>query len=276
MLIAEIKIGNRVRKEQGDIAALADSIRTHGMLHPVVVAKDGTLVAGHRRIEAARMLGLSDVPATIVDVSDLLSAERDENTVRKDFTETEAIAIGRILEEQHRAKVAAARPEIGRQAVALRADRRSSSRTKKQVVTARLGSTRAVVARAVGMSESKYDRAKAVVVAAESDQVRFGDLPAVMDETGNVSGAYREMQRRKGGSAPRDPQLRRHAAHRPSAKRVIEGAIGSLEGVCFAVGDIEDSALVDLSPADAASWVASLEPLVAELRKLCRRLKSCR
>lgn len=43
-----------------------------------------------------------------------------------------------------------------------------------------------------------YYRAKAVVLAAEADPETFGDLPLHMDDTGNVHGAHREMERRKG------------------------------------------------------------------------------
>lgn len=101
MKIDNIIVGDRVRKDMGDLATLAASIKQHGLLHPVVVKRDRTLVAGHRRIEAVRHLGWREIPVTVIDVEDLLSAERDENTERKDFTPTEAVAIGKLIEEQH-------------------------------------------------------------------------------------------------------------------------------------------------------------------------------
>jgi ParB family chromosome partitioning protein len=42
--IDEILIGDRVRKDMGDIESLAESMKRHGLLHPVVVKTDGTLV----------------------------------------------------------------------------------------------------------------------------------------------------------------------------------------------------------------------------------------
>jgi len=42
MKIADIRVGPRVRKESGDIQALADSIDRHGLLHPVVVMRGGS------------------------------------------------------------------------------------------------------------------------------------------------------------------------------------------------------------------------------------------
>lgn len=57
------------------ITALADSIREHGMLQPILVRPISTggyqIVAGERRWRAARMLGLDEVPVNIRELSDL-------------------------------------------------------------------------------------------------------------------------------------------------------------------------------------------------------------
>ncbi len=57
------------------ITALADSIREHGMLQPILVRplSSGSyqIVAGERRWRAARMLGLEEVPVTIRELSDV-------------------------------------------------------------------------------------------------------------------------------------------------------------------------------------------------------------
>ena len=56
------------------ITALADSIREHGMLQPILVRPISTggyqIVAGERRWRAARMLGLDEVPVNIRELSD--------------------------------------------------------------------------------------------------------------------------------------------------------------------------------------------------------------
>lgn len=56
------------------IAALADSIREHGMLQPVLVRPLNSggyqIVAGERRWRAARMLGLDEIPVNIRELSD--------------------------------------------------------------------------------------------------------------------------------------------------------------------------------------------------------------
>ena len=60
--------------DDGAIAALANSIREHGMIQPILVRplENGSyqIVAGERRWRAARMLGLEEVPVTIRAMSD--------------------------------------------------------------------------------------------------------------------------------------------------------------------------------------------------------------
>ncbi len=57
------------------ITALAESIREHGILQPILVrpipSGNYQIVAGERRWRAARMLGLSEVPVNIKEISDL-------------------------------------------------------------------------------------------------------------------------------------------------------------------------------------------------------------
>ena len=60
------------------ISALADSIKEHGLLQPIVVRPiDGgyQIVAGERRWRACRMIGLSEVPVVIRDFTDFETAQ---------------------------------------------------------------------------------------------------------------------------------------------------------------------------------------------------------
>lgn len=65
--------------DEASIAALADSIREHGMLQPVLVrpmpAGGYQIVAGERRWRAARMLGMDEVPVVVRDLSDIEAAQ---------------------------------------------------------------------------------------------------------------------------------------------------------------------------------------------------------
>ena len=65
--------------DEAAISALADSIREHGVLQPLLVRPmpmgGYQIVAGERRWRAARMLGLDEVPVVIRDMSDVEAAQ---------------------------------------------------------------------------------------------------------------------------------------------------------------------------------------------------------
>jgi ParB family transcriptional regulator, chromosome partitioning protein len=91
--IADVKVANRYRVNLGDLDGLSASLRNIGQLQPIVITADLRLIAGGRRLAAAQSLGWTEIDAKIasnlIDASDLLRAERDENTCRKAFTPTE-------------------------------------------------------------------------------------------------------------------------------------------------------------------------------------------
>ena len=107
MNIKDIKIGDRFRKDLGDIKTLASSIQEIGLLQPIVVNQDNELIAGQRRLEACKLLGWTEVPTTIVNLDDIIKGEFHENTVRKGFTLSERVAILLEIEKKrlgHRQK----------------------------------------------------------------------------------------------------------------------------------------------------------------------------
>jgi len=80
--------------DDDELASLRDSIRTHGVLQPLVVRAVGNryqLIAGERRLRAARAAGLPSVPVTIVDFNDqqVLEAALVENIQRSDLNPIE-------------------------------------------------------------------------------------------------------------------------------------------------------------------------------------------
>ena len=80
-----------------ELKRLADSITAHGLLQPVVVRpQDGgyQLIAGERRLRAARLAGWTEVPVTIVEADERQTAELAiiENVQRKDLNALEKAA----------------------------------------------------------------------------------------------------------------------------------------------------------------------------------------
>src|SRR6266550_1439485 len=90
VLISEIHIPERrQRHEIGDIVELADSISRLGLIHPIVIDRNNTLVAGFRRFSACKVLGWTSVDCTFTDELDPLILhliELEENIKRKDLT----------------------------------------------------------------------------------------------------------------------------------------------------------------------------------------------
>ena len=95
----------RQQFDDGSIAELADSIRQHGLIQPIVVRPMGAayqIVAGERRWRACRMLGLSEVSAVIKDFTDEETAQIAliENIQREDLNPIEeAMAYRSLMEE---------------------------------------------------------------------------------------------------------------------------------------------------------------------------------
>ena len=93
----------RKRFSPDGLEEMAASIREHGVLQPLTVRKvDGSfeLVSGERRLRAARMAGLSEVPCIVIDVDGVCSSllALVENLQRRDldFLE-EAMALDRLI-----------------------------------------------------------------------------------------------------------------------------------------------------------------------------------
>lgn len=58
---------NNPRNNDSAVDAVAASIREFGWQQPIVVDKDGVIIAGHTRYKAARKLGLAEVPVVVAD-----------------------------------------------------------------------------------------------------------------------------------------------------------------------------------------------------------------
>ena len=84
-------------KEQ--LIELADSIKAHGVIQPLIVKRVGpekyTLIAGERRLHAARLAGLEEVPVVLREADDqaLVEVALVENVQRADLSPLEAATL---------------------------------------------------------------------------------------------------------------------------------------------------------------------------------------
>ena len=94
--------------DEETLAELADSIREHGIIQPLTVRKLSSgyyqIIAGERRWRAARLAGLSEVPAIVIEADDRKAAELAmiENLQREDLNPMEeAAGFQSLIENYH-------------------------------------------------------------------------------------------------------------------------------------------------------------------------------
>jgi ParB/RepB/Spo0J family partition protein len=105
--IEDVKWDKRYREEFGDLEDLAESIKDKGILQPITVSTDMVLLAGERRIRAAKLAGLTKIPALVRKVEGEIDAreiELIENLYRKDFTWVEVCRGVRDVDSLYKAK----------------------------------------------------------------------------------------------------------------------------------------------------------------------------
>lgn len=90
--IEQVVVDERIREDYGNLDELAESMRVHGLIHPIVVDANNRLIAGGRRLEAAKQLGWTEIEVRYL--GELSEYERrmieiEENVRRKDLTEYE-------------------------------------------------------------------------------------------------------------------------------------------------------------------------------------------
>ena len=152
--IDKILVGDRIRKDFGDIQELAEDIKENTLLNALVVTPNGEgtylLIAGERRLRACKSLGYKAVTVNVVaaeDAEQALRMEISENECRKEFTMTERLAYAEKL-QAIKAAEAYKRMHAGK------ADPTQKSAEGQK------GETRDVVAKAVGVSHDTLSKAR--------------------------------------------------------------------------------------------------------------------
>jgi ParB/RepB/Spo0J family partition protein len=270
---SDIDFAGRHRKDVGNLNALVNSITAVGLLQPIVVTRDRRfitdgsayrLVAGERRLRAVSQMGWERVPAYVIegleDAAELLLAEREENVCRKPFTLSEAVSLGRALEDLER-PAAEARKKAGTN---------QHTEPSGKLPEASKGDTRDKVAEAVGLSGRSYEKAKAVVEAAEKDPDL---LPLVqeMDRTGKVDPAYRKMKYEElRGEAP--PELTR--IERTAADDLLD-LLADTRRRLLGFRNQHGDSLASMPPGRRETVLDSLDTVFNQLTQLGEQLKQC-
>jgi N6-adenosine-specific RNA methylase IME4 len=183
--ISKIKIGSRLRKDLGDIKSLADSIQEVGLLHPIVIDSQYNLVAGLRRLEAAKKLGWKEIDCSMIDLDGYGKyAEIHENTHRKDFTASEINAIADYIQKT-----------------------RIGHRPKKGAKLAPFskGKTRDMVAKITGLSHGTIDKIRKIHEFAQKHP-EHGDLVEQIDNSiHKVDAVYKKIQIEENKKLPKLP-----------------------------------------------------------------------
>lgn len=114
----------RTRIAPDELADLAASLRTHGVLQPLIVTRADAgylLIAGERRWRAAQLAGLATVPAIVKDATprERLELALVENVQRQDLTPLEEAGAYRQLISEHGLTQEAVATRVGKSRVAV-------------------------------------------------------------------------------------------------------------------------------------------------------------
>jgi ParB family chromosome partitioning protein len=98
--VKDIIVKKRIRREMGNIEALADSLKKFGQISPIVINKKKVLITGGRRLEAAKSLGWKTISAVMIEIDgelETLEYEVEENLQRRDFDPEELAEASRKI-----------------------------------------------------------------------------------------------------------------------------------------------------------------------------------
>lgn len=199
--IDSIRVGYRHRQDLGELDDLVESIRKLGLMQPITISPDGTLICGVRRLAAVKALDWKHVNvwvrSGISTPLERLLAEQHENTMRKPLTPTEAAALYRELK-------ALMAEDAARRQHSTRFDnsQQTSSSDGAATVAAPAGDARAQAAAAITGTKSytTLERISELQRIADDDtqletvRSQAAAEIAAMDADGNVASHYRAVK----------------------------------------------------------------------------------
>ena len=210
--IDSIIIKERIRKEITRIPELAADIEKNGLLHPVtVMALDGgyRLLAGLRRIRATQSLGWAEIDVKVVapaDAEAALNIEISENEQREEFTFSEKMDYGQLIEEIEKEKAKERMlsgkkcdDPVDRGPQGTAREKGGFEEDAGRGTNLEQGKSRDAIGAKIGMSGKQYDRAKYIADNAPPEVIEQLDRG---ERT--IRGTYDEL-RAKEKPAPPEP-----------------------------------------------------------------------
>ena len=169
--------------DEEELQALADSIATHGVVQPLTVREMPNgyyqIIAGERRWRAARLAGLSEVPAVVMEADDRKTMELAliENLQRQDLNPVEEAMGYQTLMEDYGLTQEDAAKQVGKSRPAVANALRLLNLPEKVLEMIRKGELTAGHARAVlSLKTQKLQEQAAQKIAALGLSVRQAEL----------------------------------------------------------------------------------------------------
>jgi ParB family chromosome partitioning protein len=190
----------RVRFDPAELAELAASIREHGIIQPLIVRRGEqpdqyTLIAGERRLLAARQAALERVPAIVREATqqELVELALIENVQRADLSPLEAAEAYRQLVEDFGLSHEAVATRVGKSRVAV-------------TNTLRLLKLPAAVQEAVAQVRISEGHARALL-ALTNPQAQVAALQSILQHDLNVRQTEELVRKLSGERPPRPPRI---------------------------------------------------------------------
>jgi hypothetical protein len=194
--ISTVLVSSRIRKDTGDIQALAVDLGKHGLINPITVmdCQNGSyqLIAGLRRLEAAKLIHLGELRATVlspIQAEEMLEIEIAENEQRLNFTTAERLEYAEKIKAIEQAKARE------RMSLYAREGYTNENQGKRVCAYPEKGQSRDQIAYKVGFSSSRQME-RAGIVAEKRPEL----LPQIDSGETTIYGAYRETVKEGNGN----------------------------------------------------------------------------
>jgi N6-adenosine-specific RNA methylase IME4 len=229
--------------------SFVESVRAKGILVPLAVKPDGTIISGHRRWQAAKSLGMATVPVQVVEYK----SDLDEREAIIDFNRQREKTFSQQMAEGEELEVIESERAKERQIVQLK--RGDKSPVKETFPEREQGQTRDKVAAKIGIGSGKqYEKAKKVwQEAKEGNEEAIKLVDSIDKGQATVHSAYKKINQKKETLPPALPkgQYDIILADPPWRYQFSETSMREIENQ-YPSMDLEDIKKLDIPAADNA------------------------